>query len=113
MLFTIGIFLIIVGVIFKMFPPKKINSIAGYRTTLSMKNQDTWNEAQRFSAISFIILGIVYVVLGLIIYLINQLFEAETILFEFIVFMAGVAINLIIDERHLRKNFNKDGSRKC
>ncbi|AIY79020.1 SdpI family protein [Clostridium cagae] len=41
MIIILGIIFIIIGFIFKAFPPKKINSIFGYRTLLSMKNQDT------------------------------------------------------------------------
>ncbi len=41
MIIILGIIFIIIGFIFKAFPPKKINSILGYRTLLSMKNQDT------------------------------------------------------------------------
>lgn len=29
-------------------PPKDINGIYGYRTSMSMKNQDTWDFAQRY-----------------------------------------------------------------
>lgn len=66
MLLILGSIFTFIGVIFKVFPPKKINYIYGYRTRLSMKNQETWEEAQRFSAYSMIILGVISVILGLI-----------------------------------------------
>ena len=40
------------------FPPKKINSIYGYRTPSSMKNQERWNFAQKFSAKEIIKMGV-------------------------------------------------------
>ncbi|MDX1278523.1 SdpI family protein [Oceanihabitans sediminis] len=41
---------ILAGIIMHFFPPKKINSIYGYRTVRSMKNQNTWDFAQKYSA---------------------------------------------------------------
>lgn len=40
--------MIVIGVIFKKHPPKTINGIYGYRTTMSMKNMDTWNFAHLY-----------------------------------------------------------------
>ena len=39
--------LIAFGSITKDHPPKKINPLYGYRTTMSTKNQDTWEFANR------------------------------------------------------------------
>lgn len=46
------------------FPPKKINHFYGYRTKTSMRNQQTWDFAQQFSALEMIRTSIVMVVLG-------------------------------------------------
>ena len=35
------------GKSFQSHPPKEINSVYGYRTTMSMKNRDTWEFAHR------------------------------------------------------------------
>ena len=45
-----GLFFILPGFILFYFPPKKINSLYGYRTISSMKSQKRWDFAQRFSA---------------------------------------------------------------
>lgn len=45
-----GILLLITAFIFVKFPPKKINGIYGYRTLSSMKDQVSWDIAQRVSA---------------------------------------------------------------
>ena len=42
--------LTVVGVVFWMCPPKKINEFYGYRTTRSRKSQEAWDFAQRYSA---------------------------------------------------------------
>lgn len=53
----LGLFMAI-SVIFKLFPPKKINSFYGYRTTRSVKSQQAWDFAQRYSAKKMIMAGL-------------------------------------------------------
>ncbi|OXA99615.1 hypothetical protein B0A75_10770 [Flavobacterium oncorhynchi] len=47
---------LIIIILFKLFPPKKINSFYGYRTMSSIKNKSNWNFAQKYSAHLLIIL---------------------------------------------------------
>ena len=42
------------GFIMLKFPPKKINSLYGYRTSSSMKNQERWDFSQKYSAMEMI-----------------------------------------------------------
>ena len=51
--------LTVVGVVFWMYPPKKINEFYGYRTTRSRKSQEAWDFAQRYSAKLMTALGLV------------------------------------------------------
>ena len=53
-----GFVLILVGILFKLKPPKTINSIYGYRTPRSMKDQEHWDFAHEFSANLSIYLGL-------------------------------------------------------
>jgi uncharacterized membrane protein len=62
----IGLICLIMGMIQKRFPPKHINSSYGYRMPSSMKNQQTWDEANSFSARYMIKLGLTLIVMGLI-----------------------------------------------
>lgn len=48
--FILPIILIIIGLTFSKHAPKKINSFSGYRTERSMKNIETWKEANKYSA---------------------------------------------------------------
>jgi uncharacterized membrane protein len=41
---------LIIGALMLKFPPAKINSLYGYRTSNSMKSQERWDFAQIFSA---------------------------------------------------------------
>ncbi|GAA0125097.1 SdpC immunity protein SpdL [Clostridium sp. CTA-19] len=109
MIALIGIICIFIGFIFKAFPPRKINRIYGYRTKLSMKNEDTWNVAQKYSANTFIILGFIYLALE---FILNQLSKTINVSYENIIILIGLVIMIILDEMHLKKIFNNDGNRK-
>lgn len=109
-LLTTGIIFLLCGLLMFKFPPESINGVIGYRTPMSMKNKDTWDEAQKYSGVSMIILGIISLLLAIISYLVKGLLANES--FQLLFMLIGTIIMIIIDEVHLRKIFNKDGSRK-
>ncbi len=45
----IGPLMLVTSIIFFYFPTKKINLVYGHRTSMSIKNQDTWKEANKRS----------------------------------------------------------------
>ncbi len=57
----LGVFMLIVGSI---MPKVKKNSVIGLRTTWSMKNEVTWKKCQHFAGISFIISGILILIVS-------------------------------------------------
>jgi uncharacterized membrane protein len=66
----IPVTMIIVGLVYKKHPPKKINRLHGYRTEQSMKSQEAWDYAHKhFFKLWFtigILLGICIVISKLI-----------------------------------------------
>lgn len=52
-----GIIFLVAGFIFLKYPPKKINSLYGYRTPRSMKSQERWDFAQDYAAKEMMNLG--------------------------------------------------------
>jgi uncharacterized membrane protein len=54
-----GVMLIMIGSI---MPRLKMNSIAGLRTTWSMKNETAWSLSQRFGGISLMITGLLVII---------------------------------------------------
>ncbi len=56
---VIGFVFFVIGVLFQIFPPRKINSLYGYRTSRSMKNQQSWDFSQNMAAKELIKTGIV------------------------------------------------------
>ena len=105
----IGIIVIISGLMFKLFLPRRIDILYGYRTKLAVKNQDTWDVAQKYAANSLIILGFIHVALA---FKLNELIADVSISYQFNLCLIGLVVMLIWDEIHLRRVFNRDGSRK-
>ncbi|MES2064447.1 MAG: SdpI family protein [Bacteroidota bacterium] len=110
----IGVIFILAGLIQKRFPPKEINSLYGYRTTLSMKNQQNWDEGNRYSTTLIIKCGWVLVITGIIITGLLMLVpvspEART-LTKVILMLLGAFGTVIIlfraTEKHLRNTFDQ------
>lgn len=55
--FLVGGIFIVTATIVLIFPPKKINYLYGYRTAASMRSQQRWDFAQRYSSIKMIQTG--------------------------------------------------------
>ncbi|MGC6428791.1 MAG: SdpI family protein [Flavobacteriales bacterium] len=106
----IGPLLLLFSIIYYYFPPKNINALYGHRTNMSMKNQDTWNEANKRSTKSMFwsstytcIIQITGIILG---------FNNEKlILYSTIFLVASLVIGVIKVENQLKNIFDKDGNR--
>ena len=103
----IGLIFILAGLIQMIFPPKKINSLYGYRTPKSMKNIKVWNFAQKLSSRILILMGcllnlfgIIAVFLGLEEVLINSFEIGIMLLFALILFF--------YTENAIKKKFPQD-----
>jgi uncharacterized membrane protein len=66
------IILLIIFIICKIFTPKNINDIYGYRSFNSKKNKSNWDFAQKYSTNLFITLLLVMIGLQIIIYYIDK-----------------------------------------
>lgn len=107
----VGIILTIAGLILKIFPPKKINWIYGYRTSTSMKNQDTWDTANRYSAKLMTICGILLIIIGFVSFFLPALGKIEHWIYLGVI-VISIGLIIILTERHLNKFFDKDGKKK-
>jgi len=107
----IGPLMLMISLIFFYFPPKKINFIYGHRTSISMKNQDTWKEANKRSTHMMLIVSALTCIFQLIgiVFNINQ---ETTILYSTVFLVAGLIIGVIMIEKKLKAIFDKDGNRK-
>jgi len=76
-----------------------------------MRNQDTWDEANKRSALMMLLVSALTTIFQLIgiVFKVNQ----ETIFLYVTIFLvAGLIIGLLIVEKQLRSIFDKDGNRK-
>lgn len=115
-IFLIPVIMMVFGRAFSKKAPQKINRIFGFRTSMSMKNKDTWEFAH-------LLLGKIWLKCGvasLIVSVVPMLFvigrSQETIENLGLVIMylqlALLIVTVIIVEKALRNTFDKDGNRK-
>ncbi|MFN8348271.1 MAG: SdpI family protein [Spirosomataceae bacterium] len=105
--------------IFKKTVPKKINYWYGYRTKTSMRNQDTWNEANKYAAgimakssLILLIVNLFWATLG--VKSILWLFSSYTNFIFFLIFSSFISFLsiLFLTEKRLRFLFDEAGNRK-
>lgn len=102
-------FILLLFIVIRKFPPKKINSFYGYRTHRSMKNQETWDAANNYSLKTIVRLSLYCFVMPLFLYFI----------YPEINFIATILINtlflilsIILTESHLKQHFDENGNPK-
>ena len=101
-----GLIFVIAGFIQHRFPPKKINHLYGYRTSASMKSQESWDFAQQYSAKKMIETGSYIITLGLLSWIFNlQLPWPVGIAITIVT--VGPIIMLFKVESELKKRFPK------
>lgn len=61
----LGVIIIILGI---MMPKLEMNSMIGLRTSWSMKNEITWKKSQQFGGKSFIIVGLLMMMINLLVH---------------------------------------------
>ena len=92
----------ITGLILMIFPPKKINGIYGYRTPGSMKSQDRWDFAQKYSGKRLIQSGIILTLISFIGLLIKPIEGLGTVA-GFGIMLIFTAVPIIQTENKLKK----------
>lgn len=104
------------GQYFSKKAPKEINGVFGYRTTMSMKNKDTWNFAHNYCGKLWRVMGLAALVFSMVIMLFVYGKSTETVGMSGgivctlqTVFLLG---SVVMTEAELKKNFDKDGKRK-
>lgn len=97
-------------------PPKEINNLSGYRTSMSMKNQDTWKFAHNYVGKLWFISGIVSIIPTVFSFLYLYGRKVDTI-----GYMGGILCliqmilmigSIIPTEIALHKNYDINGNRK-
>ena len=102
----------VIGLVFWMYPPKKINEFYGYRTTRSRNNQEAWDFAQRYSAKLLTIFGLAALIVAAAAHLFrNSLYVNSDYLMLYdvcIILLLPIIVAIppiILTELELRKRF--------
>lgn len=97
-------------------PPKEINGVIGYRTTMSRKNKDTWAFAHDYCGKLWIKLGLLLLILTIIIQIpfvhsSENAIGCMTLVVEGIQ-LAVILVSIVFVERALKKTFDENGVRR-
>lgn len=112
----VPVVMIVFGSISMKHPPKEINSFYGYRTSMSMKNQDTWQFAHHYCGKLWRLVG--WILLPLTVAAMLFVFGKDVgTVGNFGGIVIGVQVVVLLisiapTEIALRKNFDEDGNRK-
>lgn len=112
----IPLIMIVFGKLFMNTSPKTINSVFGYRTSMSMKNKETWEFAHRHNGNIWFKVGCALLVLTILsaLFLVGEdekvmgIYSMSICIIQ-LVFLVG---SILPTEIALRKNFDKNGNRK-
>lgn len=104
------------GKYFSKTAPKNINTVFGYRTSMSMKNKDTWNFAHKYCGKIWFVSGLILLPLsvGAMILVIGG---SENVVGTVGATLCGIQIvpmivSVILTEKALNKNFDKNGIKR-
>ena len=104
------------GLYFKNKSPKEINSLFGYRTTMSMKNKDTWEFAHHYCGRLWLVLGMIMLPLSVIpmLFFINQDIDVVGIAGGIIEIIQIIVLLIPIysTEKALKKEFDENSNRR-
>lgn len=96
--------------------PKEINAVFGYRTSMSMKNKDTWEFAHKYFGKIWYRCGWILLDVSVVVKLFT-IGQSEDIIGWMGVILVHVQmvvliVGIIPTERALKKTFDKDGNRR-
>ena len=104
------------GKLFLKKAPKDINWIFGYRTTMSMKNEDTWAFAHKVAGAFWLKWGWITLVITVVtmLLILNKSDEVISVVGCIILFAQMIPLIAVIPhtEKALRNTFDKAGNRK-
>ncbi|MBL3648497.1 SdpI family protein [Bacillus vallismortis] len=97
-----GGLMVIAGILTKLFPPKSINSVYGYRTRRSMSDEKLWNEANRYSASLMILSGLLIAGMGV-------LLKSNLIILQLSLLVTACVITMMLTEKRLKNMTHSQG----
>ena len=112
----IPIIMLFFGIIFKNKSPRTINRFYGYRTSMSMKNKETWEFAHQYCGRLWIRLGLIMLIISILLSLSVFIFNEEVhgIISSILITIQTIAlfVSIFPVEKELKKHFDENGYRK-
>lgn len=102
---TTGPLVLVIFLVTRQFPPKKINSLYGYRTRRSMANTEAWQFAQVYSTKLMIKSMLIYSSTAILGLFIGNEKEGLLVILALIIMIAFFAIPIIRTEKELKNRF--------
>ena len=107
--FTTNGLLFIISILFFKFPPKKINSIYGYKTPKAMLNQQIWDFANStFNRSLLIYAGISFIASLVFVEFLKAELTWQPMAFVFL----SIIVSIVKTEKGLNDNFTDEGKKK-
>lgn len=105
------------GRLFLKNAPKAINAVFGYRTSMSMKNKDTWEFAHKYCGRLWYRCGTVLLLVSAVAMLFT-IGRSESVTGTVAAVVCALQIVFLIGsiyptEKALKQNFDRDGKRRC
>ncbi len=112
----IPVSMIVFGRIFTKRAPGEINGVYGYRTSMSMKNKETWEFAHRYFGRLWYVWGWMLVPVSAIVmfFVIGKDQDAVGTVGGVLCFLQMIPMlgAIVLTERELRKKFDRNGNRR-
>ncbi|WP_271407211.1 SdpI family protein [Tenacibaculum soleae] len=99
--------LFLFSIIFYFFPPKKINTIYGYRTNKTIKNDTIWQFANAFFIKQFLKYAAISLVAAIILAAISKIITWQPMA----IMLLSLAVSVIKTEQEISKNFDEEGEK--
>ncbi|MBW7890105.1 MAG: SdpI family protein [Chitinophagaceae bacterium] len=109
--FVAGCILSLIGGITIYYPPKKINNIYGYRTKASMRNQQTWEEGNRYCSKQVLYCGLILLTIGILSVLSSSIGKTSIHIATILTIILSI-LPVLSTEIHLKRVFDKEGNRR-
>lgn len=97
---TIGLVLIIYGILILLFPPKFESNMFGISTKMTMKNKDIWLHGQKLLAYALLAMGFIYIILSILQLLVIIQYWVLVILFMVFWVLTKFSINKILSKKY-------------
>ncbi len=104
-----GIIFLVIGSYYWLNPPP-YNHFWGYRTRRAKRNEDTWEEANRYASDMMIYAGIAASSIGIFFYLFEP--NPMGLLASMALSFVSAILFISLTELHLRTTFDENGQRK-